>query len=53
MSDGKTIFDLNGRVALVTGAGRGLGFEIAGAMAEAGASVILNGRQAEPLAKAA
>lgn len=53
MTSGKSIFDLSERVVLVTGAGRGLGFEIARAMAGAGASVILNGRQAEPLARAA
>ncbi|MCL5777455.1 SDR family oxidoreductase [Limibaculum sp. FT325] len=39
-------FDLTGRTALVTGAGRGLGFEIARALAEAGAHVWLNGRDA-------
>jgi gluconate 5-dehydrogenase len=37
-------FSLDNRVALVTGAGRGLGFEIARAMAAAGAHVIVNGR---------
>lgn len=43
-------FDLTGRTALVTGAGRGLGFEIARALAEAGAHVWLNGRDAARLA---
>jgi gluconate 5-dehydrogenase len=37
-------FSLDDRIALVTGAGRGLGFEIARAMAAAGAHVIVNGR---------
>lgn len=43
-------FDLTGRVALITGAGRGLGFEIARALAEAGAFVWMNGRDRERLA---
>ncbi|MBX9795883.1 SDR family oxidoreductase [Sphingomonas sp.] len=47
------MFDLAGRTALVTGAGRGLGFEIARALAGAGARVLLNGRDAGALAAAA
>ena len=38
------LFSLDGCVVLVTGAGRGLGFEIARAAAAAGAHVVLNGR---------
>lgn len=53
MNTNTNLFDLSGRVALVTGSGRGLGLEIARAMASVGATVILNGRQAEPLIKAA
>ncbi len=46
-------FDLNNRVALVTGASRGLGFAMAEALADAGATVILNGRDANTLKVAA
>lgn len=43
-------FSLEGKVALVTGASRGLGLEIAKALAGAEALVLLNGRNAEHLA---
>ena len=43
-------FRLNGRTALITGSGRGLGWEIAQALAQAGARVLLHGRSAERLA---
>lgn len=43
-------FSLAGHVALVTGAGRGLGFEIARAFAAHGAMVLVNGRDAARLA---
>lgn len=46
-------FRLDGRVALVTGATRGLGFEIAQALALAGAQVWLNGRDGAALQNAA
>ncbi len=45
-------FSLKGRVALLTGGGRGLGLEIARALGEAGAHVVLNGRTAETLENA-
>jgi gluconate 5-dehydrogenase len=48
-----SVFDLSGKVALVTGAYRGLGFAIAQGLARAGATVILNGRNEEALVAAA
>lgn len=46
-------FSLDGRVALVTGASRGLGWAIARALARAGAEVALNGRDPGTLEKRA
>lgn len=43
-------FRLDGRTALVTGSGRGLGWEMARGLAEAGARVLLHGRSHERLA---
>jgi gluconate 5-dehydrogenase len=45
-------FDLAGKIALVTGAYRGLGFAIAQGLARAGATVVLNGRKAAELDEA-
>jgi gluconate 5-dehydrogenase len=48
-----SLFDLSGRMALVTGSSRGLGRAMAEGLAAAGASVILNGVDAARLARAA
>lgn len=45
-------FALDGKIALVTGAGRGLGLEIAKGLAAAGAHVLVNGRNREHLENA-
>ena len=47
------MFSLAGRTAFVTGASRGLGFAMARALAENGARVIVNARNADELAAAA
>lgn len=46
------IFDLSGKVALVTGSSRGLGYTIASGLGQAGATVVLNGVNAERLERA-
>lgn len=43
------MFDLTGKTALVTGGGRGLGLEMAKALAKAGAWTVINGRNRQRL----
>src|SRR4051794_40887294 len=47
MATVQSLFDLNGRVALVTGGSRGLGLEMAEGLAEAGAKLMLLARREE------
>lgn len=50
MAENNPLFDLTGRTALVTGSSQGLGLAIARGLAQAGAAVVLNGRDREKLA---
>ena len=47
-----SLFDLTGRMALITGSTRGIGFALAQGLAEAGAAVIINSRQQDAVTKA-
>jgi gluconate 5-dehydrogenase len=47
------LFDVSGRVALVTGSSRGIGLALARGLVEAGCTVVLNGRDETRLAAAA
>lgn len=47
------LFNLGGKTALITGSSQGIGFALARGLAEAGASLILNGRNTEKLDGAA
>ena len=44
-----SLFDLTGRIALVTGSSQGIGLAMAAGLARAGARVVLNGRDAAKL----
>ena len=55
MNVANQLFSLDGRIALITGASRGLGRAMAEGLAESGTTVVLNGRSAdtlEPVARA-
>jgi gluconate 5-dehydrogenase len=46
------LFDLTGKIALITGSSQGIGFGIARGLGQAGATIILNGRNEERLNQA-
>ena len=48
----KDLFDLSGRTALITGGSRGLGLQIAEALGEMGARIVLSARKADELEEA-
>ena len=45
----RKLFDLSGRVALITGGSRGLGLQIAEALGEFGATLVLTARKQDEL----
>lgn len=47
-----SVFSLEGKLALITGGGSGIGFDIAQCMAQAGATVVITGRTEEKLQQA-
>ena len=53
MTKANALFDLSGKTALITGSSQGIGFALAKGLAEAGAAVVINGRDKAKLADAA
>ncbi len=47
-----SVFSLTGKVALITGGGSGIGFDIARCIVQAGGSVVITGRREQPLREA-
>ncbi|MFD2571301.1 SDR family NAD(P)-dependent oxidoreductase [Spirosoma soli] len=45
-------FSLDGKLALITGGGSGIGFDIARCMVQSGATVVITGRREQPLQEA-
>jgi NAD(P)-dependent dehydrogenase (short-subunit alcohol dehydrogenase family) len=52
MTSVKQAFDLSGKTALITGGSRGLGLQMAEALGEQGAHIVLSSRKADELEKA-
>lgn len=46
-------YDLTGKVAIITGGSRGIGYEVAGTLAAAGAAVVITGRKQATIEEAA
>ena len=52
MARGLELFDLSGKTALVTGSSQGIGRALAAGLADAGAAVVINGRDRRKLSEA-
>ena len=52
MSAARNLFDLDGRTALITGGSRGLGLQMAEALGDYGARLVISARKSEELEKA-
>lgn len=48
-----SLFDLSGKTALITGSSQGIGLSLAKGLAEAGAAIVINGRNSSKLTDAA
>jgi len=53
MTNGINLFDLSGKRVLITGSSQGIGLTLARGLGEAGATIIVNGRDEKKLASAA
>jgi len=53
VAKGVQLFDLTGKTALITGSSQGIGLTLATGLTDAGASVVLNGRDTKKLSAAA
>ncbi len=49
--EAQTLFSLHGKTALITGSTRGIGFALAKGLGQAGAKILVNGRQQETVAE--
>ena len=51
-SPNQNVFSLEGKLALITGGGSGIGYDIAKCMVQAGGNVVITGRREQPLKEA-
>ena len=51
MFNASALFDLTGKTALITGSSQGIGYALAEGLGNAGAQIVLNGRDTAKLEK--